>query len=175
MNINLDNLNLDELLQGRLFRIPDYQRTYSWETKQRKDLFSDIQKLSELQGNDRQHFMSTVVCLKTPEREEIGADEFDVLYIVDGQQRLTTLIILLKALSKKMSTGSDIEQKASVKLSELLVKANGRLVLLQSNHDSKRIFRNYLEKDEIPIEDNVETLADYSQSIESVQTRSNLT
>ena len=160
MNINLDNLNLDKLLQGRLFRIPDYQRTYSWETKQRKDLFSDIQKLSELQGNDRQHFMSTVVCLKTPEREEVGADEFDVFYIVDGQQRLTTLIILLKALSKKMSTGSDIEQKASVKLSELLVKANGRLVLLQSNHDSKRIFRDYLEKGEIPIEENVETLAD---------------
>lgn len=160
MNINLDNLNLDKLLQGRLFRIPDYQRTYSWETKQRKDLFSDIQKLSELQGNDRQHFMSTVVCLKTPEREEVGADEFDVFYIVDGQQRLTTLIILLKALSKKMSIGSDIEQKASVKLSELLVKANGRLVLLQSNHDSKRIFRDYLEKGEIPIEENVETLAD---------------
>jgi hypothetical protein len=161
MNINLYILNLDGLLQGRLFEIPDYQRTYSWETNQRKDLFSDIKKLSNIPGKDRRHFMSTVVCLKIPgEKKEIGADEFDSFHIVDGQQRLTTLIILLKALSKRMNAGNDVEQKESLKLSELLVKESGSFVLLHSNHDSKRIFINYLMKGEIPSEDNVETLAD---------------
>ncbi len=160
MSIRPDNLTLDKLLQGRLFRIPDYQRAYSWETKQRKDLFGDIQKLGQIQNSDRHHFMSTVVCLQTPEKEEVGADEFGIFHIVDGQQRLTTLIILLKAISKKLSSGSDIEQKESNKLKELLVKENGRLILLQTNHDSKRIFRDYLEKGEISSEENVETLAD---------------
>ena len=47
MSIRPDNLTLDKLLQGRLFRIPDYQRAYSWETKQREDLFGDIKKLAQ--------------------------------------------------------------------------------------------------------------------------------
>ncbi|MGB3238802.1 MAG: DUF262 domain-containing protein [Geitlerinemataceae cyanobacterium] len=64
MSIRPENLTLDKLLQGRLFRIPDYQRAYSWETKQRKDLFGDIEKLARTQ-TDRRHFMSTVVCLQT--------------------------------------------------------------------------------------------------------------
>jgi uncharacterized protein with ParB-like and HNH nuclease domain len=160
MSIRPDNLTLDKLLQGRLFRIPDYQRAYSWETRQRKDLFADIQKLAQSQASDRRHFMSTVVCLQTRKTEEVGADEFGVFSVVDGQQRLTTLIILVKALAKKLMNGSDLEQKESGKLSELLVKENGRLILLQTNHDSKSLFRNFLEKGEIPSEENVETLAD---------------
>jgi len=160
MSIRPDNLTLDKLLQGRLFRIPDYQRTYSWETKQRKDLFVDIQKLGQIHNSDRHHFMSTVVCLQTREKEEVGADEFGIFHIVDGQQRLTTLIILLKAISKKLSSGSDIEQRESNKLKELLVKESGRLILLQTNHDSKRIFQDYLKKGEIPSEKKIETLAD---------------
>ncbi|NET04076.1 MAG: DUF262 domain-containing protein [Symploca sp. SIO2B6] len=160
MSLRPDNLTLDKLLQGRLFRIPDYQRTYSWETKQRIDLFGDIEKLASKENSERHHFMSTVVCLQTKEKKEVGADEFGIFYIVDGQQRLTTLIILLKALVKVLRNGSDIEQKESGKLQELLVKENGRLILLQTNHDSKRLFRNYLEQGEIPQDIKVETLAE---------------
>ena len=62
---------LDELLQRRLFRIPEYQRTYSWVTKQRQDLFNDIIKILQY-PSDRHHFMATVVCLNTNEKEQIG-------------------------------------------------------------------------------------------------------
>ncbi|BAY85447.1 hypothetical protein NIES267_49470 [Calothrix parasitica NIES-267] len=160
MSIRPDNLTLDKLLQGRLFRIPDYQRAYSWETKQRNDLFEDIKKLAKNPNNERHHFMSTVVCLQTKQKEEVGADEFGIFYIVDGQQRLTTLIILLKALAKALAKGDEIERKESSKLSELLVKENGRLILLQTNHDNKLLFRNYLTKGKIPIEEDLETSAD---------------
>jgi len=163
MSIRPDNLTLDKLLQGKLFRIPDYQRTYSWETRQRQDLFEDIKKLAKASNNERNdhsHFMSTIVCLKTSKIEEVGADEFGVFQIVDGQQRLTTLIIILKALAKNLSSGNDIERKESMKLSELLVKENGRLILLQTNHDSKSIFREYLEKGNIPNTGNGDTLAE---------------
>ncbi len=160
MSIRPDNLTLDKLLQGKLFRIPEYQRSYSWTTKQRKDLFGDIKKIAQSQDSERHHFMSTVVCLQTREKEEVGADEFGVFHIVDGQQRLTTLIILLKAIAKKLSVGDDTEQREATKLSELLVKENGRLILLQTNHDNMQLFRNYLSKGEIPNEEDSQTLAD---------------
>jgi len=86
--------SLYELLTNRLFEIPDYQRTYSWGKKQRVDLFSDILKIKE---KDREHFMATIVCLNKS-KKQIGGSRFDKLDLVDGQQRLTTLIILLKAV-----------------------------------------------------------------------------
>nr|MCM0593086.1 DUF262 domain-containing protein [Gloeotrichia echinulata DEX184] len=61
MSIRPDNLTLDKLLQGRLFRIPDYQRAYSWETKQRRDLFGDIKKLAKNSNGERHHFGSSVL------------------------------------------------------------------------------------------------------------------
>lgn len=160
MSIRPDNLTLDVLLQNRLFRIPDYQRAYSWETKQRNELFEDIKKLAKNPNIQRRHFMSTVVCLQTDEKEEVGADEFVLSYIVDGQQRITTLIILLKALAKALANGEESESKQSSKISELLIKEDGRHILLQTNHDNKLLLRKYLEKGEVPEEEQQDTLAD---------------
>ena len=90
-------LALADILSKRLFYIPDYQRSYSWSSRERKDLFEDIINVQDEDGNAN-HFMATIVCLR---REEVllGTDLFTKLDIVDGQQRLTTLIILLKAIS----------------------------------------------------------------------------
>ncbi len=160
MSIKPDYMPLDTLLQGKLFRIPDYQRAYSWESKQRQDLFNDITKLAEDKKTDRHHYMATVVCLKKGEKEEIGTDEFNRYDIVDGQQRITTLIILLKAIAKKLDTDESNEnKKESIRIDELLVKTKKQLILLQTNHDSVDIFRDYLEKGYIRDEDTVDTLA----------------
>ena len=90
-------LKLKELLSGRLFHIPAYQRAYSWERKQRDDLFLDIERL-RMADNDAVHFMATMVGLSR-DKKTIVTDEFQEVEVVDGQQRLTTLIILLKCLS----------------------------------------------------------------------------
>jgi hypothetical protein len=66
MKIQPQLLTLDQLLQGRLFRIPEYQRSYSWGAKQRADLFSDILRLAargasaakEGRPDDESHFMA---------------------------------------------------------------------------------------------------------------------
>src|SRR5436190_12387844 len=93
-------LTLGSLLNGRLFRIPQYQRAYSWGTKQRRDLFDDIDKVFE-GGEEASHFMATIVALRRKKRR-IAADEFVELEVVDGQQRLTTLLILMRATSKAL-------------------------------------------------------------------------
>ena len=52
---------LNALFSDRVFRIPEYQRFYSWLPKQREDLFGDIRELAK-KGEDRHHFMATIVC-----------------------------------------------------------------------------------------------------------------
>lgn len=144
--------NLNNLLNGRIFRIPEYQRAYSWERKQRDDLFSDIERV---RSSNEDHFMATVVGL-TRGSKQIVADEFTVVEIVDGQQRLTTLIIVLKAIQRALDTKSKIEARLSDELSGLLVKGDElNLLLLQTNHDSSHLFADYVRDGIIPASDAV--------------------
>ena len=133
-------------MQGRLFRIPDYQRAYSWQKRQRADLFADI---IEVQRSGRDHFMATVVGLAKDTRL-IDADEFGVVELVDGQQRITTLVILIKAIEKALDVDDATEAKVRDDLRRLLVKGDDHnLVLLQTNHDSSDVFASYVRDGEI--------------------------
>ena len=60
-------LTLSKLLDGRLFRIPEYQRAYSWTSHERRDLFGDIEKVRD-KGQNVGHFMAAVVCLRRTNR-----------------------------------------------------------------------------------------------------------
>ena len=183
-------LTFAQLLEKRLFRIPRYQRAYSWQSAQRSDMFKDIENLMfELSDS---HFMATVVGLyqcKVP----IGSADYEKIEIVDGQQRLTTLVILLKIIAKKLAlllndpdreiptiekdsewlgiqVGSDADgeviQKSSLErelqeLQELLVKSDEvSLVLLQTNHDGSKYFANFLRDGTYPPASEAKTLAD---------------
>lgn len=146
--------NLNKLFADRVFRIPEYQRYYSWEEKQRKDLFLDIEQLKE-KGVDRDHFMATVVCYKTNEVKEIGSKEYRMYDIVDGQQRLTTLILLIKAIHLKLDDNEDKKE-----LGTIIVKSDGNLILLQTNNTNKHIFNNFIRQGEIPRKSELKTHAD---------------
>lgn len=133
MQLTPQHLTIEQLLHGRLFRIPDYQRAYSWGRKQRADLLHDI---VEVHRSDRDHFMATIVALGG-EYRTMGADRFRDVSLVDGQQRITTIIILLKAIEKSLDDRSPEEAEAKSQLRRLIVKADDHnLVLLQTNHDS---------------------------------------
>lgn len=83
----VDYISLKEIFQNRRFIIPDYQRGYSWGLSQVNDLKKDIERLRE---NELTHFTGTIV--------GVYRKNEDVYELVDGQQRLTTLLILLKAI-----------------------------------------------------------------------------
>lgn len=76
----------------RAFRIPDYQRGYSWETAQRIDLLKDLEYLMEGTYN---HYTGTIVATASPAIHSTNIPCFDV---VDGQQRITTTILLLATI-----------------------------------------------------------------------------
>ncbi len=165
--IKPEYLTLDGLFQRKIFEIPDYQRTYSWEKKHREELFADIEKIASVRDsdNDRHHFMSTIVCLhKVGKHRSIGTTKFESLEIVDGQQRITTLIILLRAIGQKLNKINKIEKKEWESINELLVKDDKQLLLLQSNHDNKQVFRDYLQTGTKPEQKSIATVTDQNLS-----------
>lgn len=161
-------LSLDDLLDKRLFRIPRYQRAYSWKNKHRSDMFNDIRQLED--DPDDVHFMATVVGL-CRDTKTIGTTKYQFIEVVDGQQRITTLVLLLKAIELKIQSllkdskwcqqnpQAEREQNA---LANLLVNPDDNTqVLIQTNHDTSQYFANYLTEGEIPPDSEVpKTLAD---------------
>ena len=151
------HLTFANLLNGRLFNIPDYQRAYSWTSRERKDLFEDI---NNLQGEDASHFMAVIVCLRK-ERITLGTHEFYKLDIVDGQQRLTTLIILLNAIKLALNCEDADEELTARELKEVLVKVGGdNLLLLQTNHDTSHHFADFIRNGKSEDPEKGKTLAD---------------
>ena len=80
---------------SRQFIIPIFQRSFSWEKKQFKQLWTDIQRASKF-TRERTHFIGSIVYIDmgTP------AGRPQQLMLIDGQQRLTTLSLLLCALKR---------------------------------------------------------------------------
>lgn len=156
MQLNPQHFTVAQFMHGRLFRIPDYQRAYSWKKRQREDLFKDIQ---EVHRSQRDHFMATVVGLARDTRS-IDAEKFSVVELVDGQQRVTTLVILLKAIEKALDISKTSEKNIHADLGRLLVKGDDHnLILLQTNHDSSDVFASYVRSGEIR-QDAITTAAD---------------
>ncbi len=146
---------LQNLFADRVFRIPHYQRFYSWQHRQRQDLFSDLRKLAG-QGEHQHHFMATIVCYRTPETRFVGTNQYRVFDIVDGQQRLTTLIILLKCIELALAEGSDDRGD----LAKILVKRDGHLILLQTNNANERIFNKFIREGSRPGDDDLQIHSD---------------
>ncbi len=137
---------LSDVLHDRLFRVPPYQRGYSWTSKERGDLFRDLQNLGELRRDE--HFMATVVFRDTGKHVTIGAaDRLRIYDVVDGQQRLTTLVILLKAIEKNLSKNA--QKKQAEKIHAILVKEKKDLILLQTNHDARGTLDAYLRQGDL--------------------------
>jgi uncharacterized protein with ParB-like and HNH nuclease domain len=96
MKITPTTLTLSQFFSSsnELFTIPAYQRRYSWQWKQLAELFDDIYYLK----NEDTHLLGSVVCLTTSHRAGLNP-----LELVDGQQRITSLSIFLRALQSKFS------------------------------------------------------------------------
>ncbi|UAB86058.1 DUF262 domain-containing protein [Zunongwangia sp. SCSIO 43204] len=93
------------LLDGKKqFTIPIYQRTYSWQIKQCQQLFDDILRV----GNDAtelSHFIGSIVYFKPGNSPITSVPE---LLVIDGQQRLTTVSLMLLALIHYLKEHEDV-------------------------------------------------------------------
>ena len=86
-----------QLLDGRKqFSVPIFQRRYSWEKKHCEKLWNDVLRLGQNRENPS-HFLGSIVYIEPRVSNVSGVRE---LHVIDGQQRLTTLTLLLVALSR---------------------------------------------------------------------------
>ena len=88
---------LDFIGKGKkTFNIPVYQRNYDWQEENCKKLFTDIENIIK-HNEEIEHFLGTVVYVLT----KIERD-YEAYVLIDGQQRITSISLLLKALHEKI-------------------------------------------------------------------------
>lgn len=116
--LNIDQKTIKELFSNKKsdFLIPDYQRPYAWGEDECQTLWDDIFSFAFPDGNkdnfdsdNDEYFLGPIVTFKN---EETGKQE-----IIDGQQRLTTLMLLLRAFYSRLSKMND---ENTVKTKEII-------------------------------------------------------
>lgn len=87
------NMQIKDLFNGdRIFNIPKYQRTYSWEKEQLENFLDDLKNQRDLEKN---YFLGTFLFHRKNDK-----NSYEYIDVVDGQQRLTTIIIFLSLIIK---------------------------------------------------------------------------
>ncbi|NHB23387.1 DUF262 domain-containing protein [Helicobacter pylori] len=86
-------------LTGTIFSIPVYQRNYTWEEENCEKLLQDIVSISQ---NKKTHFMGSITYILHLINDEKSLRQLQEFVIIDGQQRITTIMLLLKAIETKI-------------------------------------------------------------------------
>lgn len=92
-------VTFQKLLDGRTqYMVPLYQRTYRWEKENWEQLWNDLLEIYDLKPLERKnHFIGSVVTQQIPTAPE----EVNRYTLIDGQQRMTTLFILLSVIRSR--------------------------------------------------------------------------
>lgn len=105
--LNVDQKTIKDLFQDKKsdFLIPDYQRPYAWGENECQTLWEDIfsfafpnDDYSRFDSENDEYFLGPIVTFKNEDKK---------LEIIDGQQRLTTLMLLLRAFYSKFDNMRD--------------------------------------------------------------------
>ena len=130
---------LEFLKKSPQFIIPIYQRTYSWNTEQCQQLWDDILRAG---GNEKVggHFIGSVVYI---EQGLYQVSSQSPLLVIDGQQRLTTAMLIIEALSRHLGEDEPLDGFSAKKLRNYYLLnplENGersfKLLLTQTDKDS---------------------------------------
>ena len=131
------------------FCIPIYQRTYSWTEKQCEQMWDDITDVAVKEGVPS-HFIGSIVYV---EARPFQSSAVSRLQVIDGQQRLTTLTLLLAALARAIGENGSSET-SSKKIQNYYLFNNEetgedryKLVLTRGDHDTLSAI---IEKRQIP-------------------------
>ena len=132
--IEVNKSSIKELLMTGIkekFLIPEYQRPYAWTDEQVITLFDDLKEYTNNQ-NESSYFLGCIVSFTNENKEQ---------EIIDGQQRITTLLLLLRAIHKKLQKMSNSKEKENFirqiepaiwKIDELTSVADYTSVLIES-------------------------------------------
>ncbi|EQD97503.1 rloF [Helicobacter pylori PZ5024] len=131
MRVKESTINDFFALTGTIFSIPVYQRNYTWEEENCEKLLQDIINISQ---NKKTHFMGSITYILHSIDDEKSLRQLQEFIIIDGQQRITTLMLLLKAIETK------IQNKAIKKEIDNLLNLTGQRLRLKPIKSDKEAF-----------------------------------
>jgi uncharacterized protein with ParB-like and HNH nuclease domain/predicted transport protein len=130
---------LEFLKKSPQFVIPIYQRTYSWTDRECLQLWNDIIRTGSRE-NISTHFIGSVVYI---EKGLFHVSSQSPLVVIDGQQRLTTLSLVLEALARRLGDSEPVEGFSAKKLRHYYLlnplesdERGFKLILTQTDKDS---------------------------------------
>jgi hypothetical protein len=113
--LDTKTVNLNDVLgNGKIYRVPQFQRDYSWDEDNWEDLWNDLMYAHK---HDEPHYMGSIVL-------QSEGDSDRQFHVIDGQQRFSTLSILALAVIKKIRTLAEngIESDANYERVEILTR-----------------------------------------------------
>ncbi|MHC1775712.1 MAG: DUF262 domain-containing protein [Lentimicrobium sp.] len=128
------SIKIKDFFNGRFFEIPKYQRGFAWELQNIRDLFDDVIESIESNSN---HYIGTIVLSKSTKDDES-------FYVVDGQQRITTVSLIMNALINLL------DKKDSYYYHRFYIKEDSRYRLSPLGRDRKFYFNILEQADLIP-------------------------
>ncbi|MDL0118309.1 DUF262 domain-containing HNH endonuclease family protein [Halobacterium salinarum] len=100
LDISASEADLQNIFtRSNRFTVPDYQRLYSWKESQWEEFWNDLTSLDE----EDTHFLGSIVVIQHQKKY----DELDELELVDGQQRITTISLLLRVMREYYGAHSE--------------------------------------------------------------------
>ena len=146
MTIHTDHKNIIELITGDLtqFHVPLYQRNYTWDAdKEVKKLIDDIIEFGkEYQENDRAEYYIGNIIIKNQTRGMVTER-----IIVDGQQRITTSVLILCAIRdiyRDKYPSNDNDKSADMIQQSLYQDNHGEVKLKLNNMENQQVLSDIL-------------------------------
>lgn len=127
---------INELFTGsRLLEIPFFQRAYVWDEPQWTRLLEDVEELCS-KPEPKPYFLGSVILKQQPTSS--GSKTGDIRTIIDGQQRLTTLSILLKTLCLKTNELRKFDRR---------FRLDDDSIVILHNHNDDGAFNKVMEQE----------------------------
>lgn len=129
---------ISKIFNESLYRIPDYQRGYSWELQHLKDFWLDLEQLEA----GKSHYTGVLTLEPVPDNQLatqnwsddiwiVKSKRYQPYFVVDGQQRLTTIVILIQSI---------LELKLPTKLNHTLISDIRRKYIFDSKTEQSRSY-----------------------------------
>ena len=149
---------LDFLKKSTQFTIPIFQRTYSWGNEQVQQLWDDIIRTGKNE-KIQSHFIGSIVYILHEKADSV----FQPAMVIDGQQRLTTLSLLLEALARHVGDKEPYDGFSAEKIREYYLinrleneEKKYKLVLTQT--DKNTLIRLVTQK-KAPVDPSIRSLS----------------
>lgn len=147
MKIENSKLDAAEAFKNYIYTVPDYQREYVWGEKEVNKLLEDInEEYSREKGADSEYFIGSIVVRKNGKEVEV----------IDGQQRLTTLVLCLCAFKKLLSSSKKYANMIQEWLFSTKIDDRGKISesynLLLQYEDTQDLLKRILQEEAIESE-----------------------